>query len=111
MAAGRADEALHGLRLATRADLAGVDTWLGVVVALCAAGAVAEASDAAEEAVEACRRALELAPSAPGPRRTAAILCALRGDRRGAQSMFEDAARRRPARRRGRPRARGRRVA
>jgi Flp pilus assembly protein TadD len=120
VAAGRADEALHGLRLATRAARASVDTWLGLVVALYAAGAVAEACDAADEAVElhpndaqvwsvaahlrlaagrivdavdACRRALELAPGSPGPRLTAAILCALRGDRAGARSLFDDAAR------------------
>jgi len=120
VAAGRADEAAHGLRLATRAGRASVDAWLGFIVALYAGGAVAEASDAAEEAlsldasdgqlwsvaaqlrlatgrildsIDACRRALELAPTAPGPRLTAAMLCALRGDAASARALFADAAR------------------
>src|SRR5262249_27925570 len=113
------EDALHGLRLATRCGRAGVDAWLAVIVALFGEGRTDDAARAAEEAlasfpddaqlwsvaaqlrlavgqvleaIEACRRALQLAPGATGPRLCAALLYALRGDDAAARALLADAA-------------------
>jgi hypothetical protein len=98
-ATGPGNEVLRGACVATNAGRAGVDAWLRLVVALFGAGAATGsvvprlrlAVGRILAAADSCRRALELAPGAPGPRLTAALLYARRGDREAARTLFAQA--------------------